>query len=120
MAQHNELGKKGEELAVAHLKKNGYDVLHNNWRWQKAELDIIAEKDGFVVFVEVKTRQSRYFGDPETFISKRKQKLLVKAAHAYMEAQEEEKEARFDVISVVTNSKFTQLEHIEDAFYPLA
>ena len=65
MAKHNKLGKKGELIAFMFLQKEGFCILKTNWRYQKAEVDIIAQKDGFLVFVEVKTRGSKKFGNPE-------------------------------------------------------
>ncbi|MEN8187811.1 MAG: YraN family protein, partial [Bacteroidota bacterium] len=73
MAQHNELGKKGEDLAVEFLIKNGFEILDRNWRFKKAEIDIIAQKDDLLVMAEVKTRSTDFFGDPQEFI-KPKQK----------------------------------------------
>lgn len=120
MAQHDELGKKGEQLAVKHLRKKGYTIKEVNWRFGKGEIDIIAKKDGMLVFVEVKTRQSDYFGDPEFFVTKKKQKQVIKIANAYIEQKDIDSESRFDVISIILNKKEQRLEHIEDAFYPLA
>ena len=68
MAEHNELGKLGEELAVDFLQKNGYEILETNWVFQKAEIDIIAQKDNILVAVEVKTRSSIDFGLPQDFV----------------------------------------------------
>ena len=78
MAQHNELGKKGEQLAIDYLVKKGYKILDKNWRYLKAEVDIIAKKDSMIVAVEVKTRSSDYFGDPQDFINKKKISLKKK------------------------------------------
>lgn len=76
MAQHNELGKLGEELAADFLVKKGYKIRAKNWRYLKAEVDIIAEKENTIVAVEVKTRTSDYFGDPQDFITKKKNKII--------------------------------------------
>ena len=85
MAHHNELGKIGEQLAVDYLLKNGYEILERNFFYDKAEIDIIAQKEeGIIVVVEVKTRNSAFFGDPQSFVTKGKIKLLVKAANEYM------------------------------------
>lgn len=116
MAAHNELGKKGEELAVAHLQKNGYTILDKNWRYQKAEVDIIAQKEEILAVVEVKTRSSTDFGNPEDFVKPKKIKLLVTAIDEYVTSKNLDVEVRFDIIAIVkTNQKF-DLEHIEDAF----
>ena len=72
MAEHNELGKKGEELAVKYLQEDGYEILDRNWTFQKAEIDIIAQKDNYLAIVEVKTRSSLDFGDPQDFVKPKK------------------------------------------------
>lgn len=116
MAAHNELGKKGEELAVAHLLKKGYTILDRNWRYQKAEVDIIAQKEEILAVVEVKTRSSTDFGNPQDFVKPKKIKLLVTAIDEYVISKNLNVEVRFDIIAIVkTNQKF-DLEHIEDAF----
>lgn len=118
MADHNELGKFGEELATAFLLRTGYAILKRNYIFDKAEIDIIAQKEeDTVVVVEVKTRNSAFFGDPQSFVSPGKIKLLVKAANEYMIANSLDKEVRFDIIAVLKNSTSEQLEHFENAFY---
>jgi len=117
MAYHNELGKIGEQIAVNHLMRRGYIILERNFVFDKAEIDIIAENEQSIVIVEVKTRNSTYFGDPQDFVSKSKIKLLVKAAHEYMIQNTLEKEIRFDIISVIKNKHIESVEHFEDAFY---
>ncbi len=117
MAEHNELGKKGEKLAVDFLIKNGYTIRDTNWRYLKAEVDIIAEKEGILAVVEVKTRSSIDFGNPQDFVNPKKIKLLVMAIDHYVNSKDLDIEVRFDIIAVVKeNGKFT-LEHLEDAFY---
>ena len=76
MAEHNELGKLGEELAVEFLRKNGYEILETNWTFQKAEIDIIAQKENILAVVEVKTRSSLEFGLPQDFVKPKKIQLL--------------------------------------------
>lgn len=116
MAAHNELGKKGEELAVVYLLKKGYTILDRNWRYQKAEVDIIAQKEEILAVVEVKTRSSTDFGNPQDFVKPKKIKLLVTAIDEYVISKNLNVEVRFDIIAIVkTNQKF-DLEHIEDAF----
>ena len=120
MAQHNDLGEKGEFLAGEMLQKKGYRILERNWRFGKLELDIIAQNDGKLVVVEVKTRESGIFGNPALSVSKKKQKQIIKATNAYVVENTIEEEARFDIISVIINSKNPPLlEHYESAFYPL-
>ncbi|MCL3780068.1 endonuclease [Prolixibacteraceae bacterium JC049] len=118
MAQHNELGKKGEEIALQFLRKNEYRILETNWRFGQQEIDIIAEKGEELIIVEVKTRSSNYYQAPWEAISKQKQRFLINAAEAYIQKNDVDLETRFDVISIVIVNGKTELEHIERAFYP--
>jgi putative endonuclease len=117
MAYHNELGKLGEDLAVVFLQKQGYEILQRNYIFDKAEIDIIAKSENVLVIVEVKTRNSAVFGDPQSFISRGKIKLLVKAANEYVLQNELDMEVRFDVIAVLKNKHEERIEHFENAFY---
>ncbi|PTX60085.1 putative endonuclease [Kordia periserrulae] len=117
MATHNELGIEGEKLAVSHLTKNGYTVLETNYRFQKAEVDIIAQKANILAVVEVKTRTSADFGNPEEFVSKKKIQLLVKAVDFYITENDLDVEVRFDVIAILAQNGNMSLNHIKDAFY---
>lgn len=117
MAEHNELGKLGEELAVEFLQKNGYDILETNWVFQKAEIDIIAQKENILAIVEVKTRSTVYFGLPQDFVKPKKIQLLVKAVNEYVISNELDVEIRFDIIAIHKEGKNYKIEHIEDAFY---
>ena len=119
MAEHNDLGTLGEEMAAKHLHDNGFIILTTNWRFGKDEIDIIAEKGEFLVIVEVKTRRSAGYGEPEVFVNQAKQRFLVRATQAYLERNEVEKETRFDVISIVLNNTTRIINHIEGAFYPV-
>jgi len=120
MAEHNETGHAGEKLAIGFLKKEGFSILNTNWRFRKAEVDIIAEKGNEIIFIEVKTRSTANFGEPELFVNKKKQQLMVLAANEYMQQKNENYEARFDVIGIIlSNGKF-EIHHIEEAFYPVA
>jgi len=116
MATHNELGKKGEELAVEYLEKNGYKILEKNWFYKKAEVDIIALKDDILAIVEVKTRSSDYFGKPQDFVNQKKIKLLVDAVNQYVTTKDLDIEVRFDIIAILKNQYTFNIEHIEDAF----
>jgi putative endonuclease len=117
MAEHNELGKFGEELAVEFLQKNGYDILETNWTFQKAEIDIIAQKDNILTVVEVKTRSSIEFGLPQDFVKPTKIQLLVKAVNEYIVSNDLDVEVRFDIIAINKEGNTYNIEHIEDAFY---
>jgi putative endonuclease len=117
MAEHNELGKLGEELAVEFLQKNGYTILETNWTFQKAEIDIIAQKENTLAVVEVKTRSSIEFGLPQDFVKPKKIQLLVKAVNEYVISNDLDVEVRFDIIAIYKQEKNYKIEHLEDAFY---
>ena len=120
MADHNELGKKGEEHARKYLIDKGYKILQNNWRFGKDEIDIIfidIEKNQLVI-AEVKTRMSNAFGEPEIAVTKSKQKFLIRATQVFIEQNNIDLEARFDIISITVVSGKFRLNHIENAFYP--
>ena len=117
MAEHNELGKLGEELAVEFLRKEGYEILETNWTFQKAEIDIIAQKENTLAVVEVKTRSSLEFGLPQDFVKPKKIQLLVKAINEYVVSKNLDVEVRFDIIAVHKENKSFAIEHLKDAFY---
>lgn len=117
MAEHNDLGKLGEELAVDFLEKNGYEILETNWTFDKAEIDIIAQKETILAVVEVKTRSSLDFGLPQEFVKPKKIQLLVKAINEYVIQNDLEVDVRFDIIAIHKENEGFVLEHIEEAFY---
>jgi putative endonuclease len=117
MADHNDLGKKAEDLAADFLLKNGYKILIRNFRFQKAEIDIIAEKDNLIIITEVKARSTDAFMLPQEAVNKRKISLIVSAANHYLEEFNKNLEVRFDIISVLPDEKGKLIiEHIIDAF----
>jgi putative endonuclease len=118
MAEHNEIGKKGENLAQKHLLCKGYKIRHLNWRFKKNEIDIIAVKNNLLVVVEVKTRTSEYFENPREAVTIGKQKFIIKATQAYIEEFNVELETRFDIVGVTLLINETKIEHVEDAFQP--
>ena len=118
MAEHNELGKKGEEIAQVYLAEKGYKILAKNWRYLQDEIDIVALHNNQIVFIEVKTRATNYFGEPEEAVSKNKQKYMIRAADAFITNKNRCEEARFDIISVLVHGEKWQITHFEDAFYP--
>lgn len=118
MAAHNELGKMGERIAAEHLSAKGYLIHHRNWRCGHKELDIVAEKDGILVIVEVKTRKDTDFGTPEASITYGKIKRIVSSTDAYLRKFAIDLPVRFDIITVVEEGNSPKLNHIEDAFYP--
>ena len=119
MAKHNELGKKGEEIALKFVSGKGYAILETNWRHRKAEIDIVAKDGDILVFIEVKSRSDDFFGRPESFVDERKQLLMADAASVYMEKIGHEWEVRFDIISVLFhNEVYQSVDHFKDAFFP--
>jgi putative endonuclease len=118
MNHPSKLGKEGEERAIAFAKANGYRILHTNWRFGKKELDIVATKDNMLVVFEVKTRWGDYWEEPKEAVNRRKQKIMVEAADAYVDKFNIDLEVQFDIISIVYNGKTFEIEHITDAFYP--
>jgi putative endonuclease len=117
MAEHNDLGKLGEELAVDFLQTNGYAVLETNWTFQKAEIDIIAQKENVLAIIEVKTRSSIDFGLPQDFVKPKKIQLLVKAVNEYVISNELDITVRFDIIAIQKDKNEFKIEHIEEAFF---
>ena len=119
MASHNELGLQGEAFAAQYLEDNGYMIRHRNWKsFSGKEIDIVAEKDGTLVFVEVKTRKSALYGQPFEAVDKRKTYYLVAAAKSYMRVFSWFRYVRFDIISLLGARPPFQLQHIESAFDP--
>jgi putative endonuclease len=109
MAEHNDLGKLGEELAAEYLQKN--------WVFQKAEIDILAQKDNVLAVVEVKTRSSIDFGLPQDFVKPNKIQLLVKAVNGYVNENDLDLEVRFDIIAISKKGQEFVIEHLTDAFF---
>lgn len=120
MAEHNDKGMMGEELASVYLEGKGYAILEKNWRFGREEIDIIAQEKETLVAVEVKTRGGSFFGEPEEFVNRQKQKNLIKAINAYIEKNNLELEVRFDIIGVILTGNNHRINHIEDAFHPIA
>lgn len=116
MAEHNDTGTKGEELAASFLQNKGFVILEKNWRFKNFEADIIATIADTLVIAEVKTRKSNYFGEPETFVNKQKQKNLIKTGNAYIQQNNLDLEVRFDIISIILGDHQMKVNHIEDAF----
>ncbi len=112
-----EIGKKGEEMAVAYLRKRGYRILATNWHYHHLELDIVAKDGDVLVFVEVKTRTSSYFGNPEEAVSDQKISRIINAAEAFIVEHDLDIDSRFDVMAILLpyNGR-PQLEYFEDAF----
>ena len=116
MIDPHELGKLGEDLAVNLLISKGYQILERNWRSGHKEIDIIALDDDVLVIVEVKTRKSDDYGEPEIAVGITKQRMLIWAADAYVRYKNLNVDVRFDIISIVISDTEPEIEHIEDAF----
>ena len=116
MAAHNELGKWGEDLAVAYLQEKGYQLIERDWKSGRRDIDIIAKDEtGAIVFVEVKTRRSRVFGEPEEAIDYRKMQSLQQAINHYIKFRHINSDVRFDIISIVgTIGSEPEINHIKD------
>ncbi len=118
MSDHNETGNKGEKVAQEFLIKKGYRILDVNWRYQFKEIDIVAQLNNTVVFIEVKTRATLAFELPQEAVTLKKMRNLVFAADAYLVQKNIDLNSRFDIVTVLAAEPFRILEHIEDAFRP--
>lgn len=116
MSDKIKTGNKGEELATQFLVEMGYEIVARNYRYKHAEIDIIARQKGFLIFVEVKTRHSSAFGEPEDFVSTRKAAKIMEGAEQFMIDYQYHGNIRFDIISIkITDHPI--IEHFEDAFH---
>ena len=118
MGKHNETGKEGEKFAVQYLIKQGYKIVEINWRYNHKEIDIISKFNNQMVFVEVKTRTTVSFDQPQDSVTKAKIKHLIVAANAYLLIKNIDIDSRFDIITVQAGDSYKILEHIKDAFKP--
>ena len=117
MAKHNEFGDLGEQMAVDFLRDKGYSILERNYRYQKAEVDIVAQKEEILAIVEVKSRTSGFLGDVSHTISQKKIALLTLAADHYVQECQLDVEVRFDVVLVLKNNNGYRIEHLKEAFH---
>ena len=111
MAQHNDLGKKGEQIAV-----DAYKIVARNYRYLQGEVDIIAIKNNNLIAVEVKTRSSIDFGNPQEFIKPQQIKRIVTTLDNFINENNIELEVRFDIIAILKQKDTFQVEHLKDAF----
>ena len=109
---------QGEREAVKYLKKEGYEILETNWHFHRYEIDIIAQKGEVLAIVEVKTRATDYFGDPEDAVDYKKRRKIVESADAYIEERDLDVEVRFDIVAILKTKDGLKLRFIEDAFLP--
>lgn len=118
MAEHNTLGKNGEDAAANYLTDHGYRILHRNWRSGRKELDIVAEKENEIIVVEVKSRKNTEFALPEDAVNEKKIRRIVAATDAYLRKFCLDMQVRFDIITIVGEKNNFKIEHIKEAFYP--
>ncbi len=116
MAEHNDIGKQGEELAARFLAKRNFTILERNWQYKHLEIDIIAEQENLIISVEVKTRKTDFVENLNEIVNRKKQRFLVEATNAYLEKNDIDKEVRFDIIFIKIANKKYHLQHIPDAF----
>jgi putative endonuclease len=109
-----EIGKEGENLAAAFLQQKGFEIVARNYRHRKAEIDLIVKRDNWLIFVEVKTRSSSAFGEPEAFVDWKKANKIFEAAEEYIFAKDWKSHVRFDVISIKLGAP-PEIKHFEDA-----
>jgi len=118
MSKSYDFGQAAENRASQYLQQKGYLILARNYRYLKAEIDLIALENNTLIVVEVKARSSSYFGSPASFIGKKKIRLLVQATDHYMQSKNLSYEVRFDILSFVYEKGKWQVEHLKEAFYP--
>jgi putative endonuclease len=118
MSDKHSLGPQGEELAAGYLIRQGYHIRHRNWRSGRTEIDIIAESNLSIVFVEVKSRSADYAVHPAEAVNVPKQRTIINAASNYIDTYSIYKEARFDIITVIIKGSSHEIDHIENAYYP--
>jgi putative endonuclease len=117
MRNNTQLGQEGEKIAMDYLIREGYEILHQNYRHKRSEIDLIAKKKGVVVFVEVKMRSSVNFGQPEEAVDEKKEEQIMMVAEAYIEQENWSGPLRFDILSIVKNkSRVEEIRHFVDAF----
>jgi putative endonuclease len=117
MARHNDLGKAGEATALKFLQDAGHTILAQNYRYGRAEIDIISQERELIIFTEVKTRSNGLFGFPEDAVDKKKRRLMQLAAVEYLYQNNMKGEMRFDIISITSQSGKQEIFHIKDAFF---
>lgn len=116
MSDKIKTGSDGENLAAEFLRNKGFKILVRNYRYKHAEIDLITRLENLLVFVEVKTRGSSSFGEPEAFVDERKAAKIFEGAEQYMIENDWHGNIRFDIVSVKTGSK-PEVVHFEDAFH---
>ena len=114
MSDKIKTGSKGENLAAEFLKQKGFEIVARNYRFKHAEIDLIIKRDNWLIFVEVKTRSSSSFGEPESFVDDFKGRKIFEAAEEYIFSTDWQGHIRFDIVSVKLG-KEPEIVHFEDA-----
>lgn len=115
MAQHNELGKWGEDVAADYLVRHGYSIVERNWTFGHKEVDIIATNGQMLLFIEVKTRRNDNYGNPYQAVDWKKQRNLMKAMRHYVSVNKVSMPVRFDIVSVIGEPECYRVEQYENA-----
>lgn len=118
MTQHNQrMGQLGERIAARWLERKGWRIVYRRFRNGRRDIDLVAQRDAMVAFVEVKARKGAEFGDPVEAVDHRKQRELVKSAHVWIDRHGRTEESyRFDVVGVLVDGERVLVKHVEDAF----
>lgn len=116
MAKHLQTGLYGEQLAFIYFRDKGFSVLHRNWRYSYYEIDIIAEKDKVLHFIEIKTRNNNHFGRPEESVSNKKMKRMMKAAEEFQSIYPEYQSVQYDILSIHLKGSMAMYFFIEDVY----
>ncbi|MBK8747925.1 MAG: YraN family protein [Saprospiraceae bacterium] len=117
--ESKKLGERGEAIAADYLLKKGYSILERNWRWKRAEIDLIAMRENTLVMVEVKTRSYTFFGTPDAFVTDHKEAMMLDAGYQYALLIEHEWSVQLDIIGIVMNEDDSYtLKHLEDVYFP--
>jgi putative endonuclease len=109
-----EIGRQGENLAAEFLKKKGWEIVNRNYRHGKAEIDLIVRRDDWTIFVEVKTRSTSTYGEPEDFVDEFQARKIYDAAEEFIFSTDWQGHVRFDIVSIKLGDP-TEIEHLEDA-----
>ena len=118
MAEHNDFGMRGENLAQEYLREKGYIILETNYRVSNAEVDIVAKYNKIIVFVEVKTRRQTIYGNPEIAVNREKRNNMKRVARSYIGLHRIKGEVRFDIVSIIIDKNSeVEITHFEDAFF---
>ena len=119
MLSNSEIGSIGESYAFAFLEAKNYQILARNWRFKRAEIDIIAKSKHVYIFIEVKTRAYTYYGQPEEFITPDQESRIIDASQHFLEDLDPNAEIRFDIISILLDrlNRLKKISHFKDAFF---